>query len=102
MRLLLALVAAAHLARGAVIQGMVVEYGSGLPLSRSRVTLDAVDSTGVHRVKSVLTGRQGAFTFTDLPTGRYLLSASRASYTTAWYGQRRPEGFGQLLDLRLA
>lgn len=82
---------------GAVLNGVVLEYGSGLPLARSQVTLQRVTSTGVIPGQTMVSGRSGGFQFLDLEPGDYLVSAVRDTYAVAIHGQRRPDGFGRPL-----
>ncbi len=77
-----------------MIQGIVLEHATGLPLARSRVRLDAVTSTGVTAYASLLSGRTGNFVFYNLPEGLFVLTAQRDTYFPAGYGQRRAEGPG--------
>jgi hypothetical protein len=77
-----------------VIQGIVLEHASGLPLARSRVRLDSVTATGVTAYASLLSARTGGFMFYNIPDGLYILTAHRDTYFPAGYGQRRAEGPG--------
>ena len=45
---------------------------------------------------------QGRYTFPDLPTGRYTVSASKAGYLALEYGQRRPFEAGRRIELGAA
>jgi protocatechuate 3,4-dioxygenase beta subunit len=40
--------------------------------------------------RAVMTDDEGRFTLTNLPAGRYSLSATKPSYVTAFFGSRRP------------
>jgi protocatechuate 3,4-dioxygenase beta subunit len=77
-----------------VVSGIVLEQISGVPLARSRVRLDRIDNTGRVQSHSVIAGRTGQFTFTSVPDGLYVLTASREGYASIAYGQRRPQGTG--------
>ncbi len=68
------------------ITGTVVTADSGQPARRVRVSR----SGGEMRGRTVTTDDSGAFAFTALPAGRYSLSASKPSYVSVSYGQRRP------------
>ena len=51
--------------------------------------------------KTAVSDDQGNFSFTDLPGGRYNLSASKPGYVNATYGQKKPGRPGtpiQLID----
>jgi hypothetical protein len=57
----------------ASLSGSVVAAGTGAPVDEALTTL--VDATGTV-VASAVTARDGAFTFADLPEGRYTLTAA--------------------------
>ena len=80
--------------QGGVISGVVLEQSSGVPLARSKVRLDRVDSTGRVQSESLIAGRAGQFTFSGVPDGLYVLTASRDGYAPIAFGQRRPQGSG--------
>jgi uncharacterized protein (DUF2141 family) len=79
----------------AVINGVVLEYGSGLPLARARVRVVRVQPWGLVNAAAGRAGRDGRFEFKSLEPGRYLVSAVRDTYAEATSGQRTPEGFGR-------
>ena len=79
---------------GGVVSGVVLEQASGVPLARGRVRLDRVDSTGRVQSESLIAGRSGQFTFSGVPDGLYVLTASRDGYAPIAFGQRRPQGSG--------
>ena len=74
------------------MSGIVLEQLSGVPLARSRIRLDRVDTTGRVQSSSVIAGRSGQFTFTNVPAGLYVLNAMREGYAAIAFGQRRPQG----------
>ncbi len=69
-----------------MLQGSVVDNRSGRPLARARVTIEGPGSGPAGN--SVWSDSGGRFVFTGLPAGAFLVSAQRASYATAKYGQR--------------
>lgn len=81
-------------ASGGVVSGVVLEQLSGVPLARARVRLDRVDATGRVQSESVIAGRAAQFTFSGVPDGLYVLTASRDGYAPIAFGQRRPQGTG--------
>ncbi len=100
MRLLLCWLAAALVvdsaAEAGVIQGVVLEQASGSLLARSTLRLDPVPNAGGGALRSLQlrAGRKGEFAFFGVPDGMYVLTAARAEYSPAAYGQRRPGGQG--------
>lgn len=79
------------------ISGKVVTADGGRPLRRVSITLSSPEFPG--EPKTVSTNAQGLFEITDLPAGRYSLSASRAGYMRVQYGQRRPGETGRPIQL---
>jgi hypothetical protein len=80
-----------------VISGVVVTDGAQpRPVRRAIVTLGGNEAA---RGRSILTDETGHFAFSDLPAGRFTLSASKASYITHAYGARRPGRPGNTLVL---
>lgn len=80
------------------ITGRVLAADTGRPIKRARVFINAAELPGG---RGALTDDQGAFDFTELPAGRYTVSASKAGFVNLSYGQRRPLQAGtplQLLD----
>ena len=78
------------------IAGRVLGADNGRPVSRALVSLVAPEVPGGRRV---LTDNSGAFEFTELPSGRYTLTASKAGYVGLSFGQRRPFQAGTPLQL---
>jgi hypothetical protein len=80
------------------LSGLVLAADSGRPIKRARVSISAAELPGG---RSTLTDDAGVFDFTELPAGRYTLSASKDGFISLSYGQRRPLQAGtplQLLD----
>jgi hypothetical protein len=87
----------ATLAKGtASIRGKVVAASGGRALRRVQISLSSPELT---EAKSVSTNSQGIFEFTELPAGRYTLSATRAGYLRSSYGQRRHGEAGRPIEL---
>ena len=87
------LVAGAARAPGAVIEGVVSEKATGLPLARARVSLTVLQGTR-SAVPAILTDSLGHFSFPRLGAGTYFLSAEKSGYAMARYGQKRWNGAG--------
>jgi len=69
------------------LRGRVVAADTGQPLRRVMVRLSSGE---VRDSRSTATKADGVFEFSDLPAGRYTLTASKGGYVTLGYGQRRP------------
>src|SRR5499427_8088636 len=80
------------------ITGRVLAADNGRPVKRARVFISAAELPGG---RGMLTDDNGAFDFSDLPAGRYTITASKNGFIQLSYGQRRPLQAGtplQLLD----
>jgi hypothetical protein len=94
MRIPLLLAASLAMPAG-VIQGVVLEWASGKPLSRTIVNLQPVPGSGANlRPVQIRSGRSGQFSFPNIPDGLYLLQTQREGFLPAAFGQRRPTGHG--------
>ena len=99
LRNLLFLATALSLPAG-VIQGVVLEWASGKPLSRTSVHLQPVAGSGVKlRNWQTRSGRSGEFSFPSVPDGLYILHTQREGFLSASYGQRRPTGHGHPITI---
>lgn len=82
-------------AAAGVVRGIVFEHASGLPLARTVVRLQPVPKAGVeNKPLSTRASTSGTFVFPEVPDGLYFLVATRDPYFPAYYGQRRPDGYG--------
>jgi hypothetical protein len=79
-----------------VIRGRAVDAETGMPVRRAIVRASA-ESLPEGRV--VTTDPDGRYEIRDLPAGRYTLQASKGTYVTIAYGQRRPNERGTLVEL---
>jgi hypothetical protein len=79
------------------IKGRVIDSG-GKPLRRARITLDLIGG-GSDARRTTSTGLDGAYSFTELPAGRFRMTATRGGYLELQYGQRRPGEQGRPLQL---
>ena len=74
------------------VSGMVTAAESGRPLRRATVRLaGGVPGFGM---RTGSTDADGRYEFTDLPAGRYNVTASRTGYVQTSYGQKRPNAPG--------
>src|SRR3979490_1434263 len=78
------------------MSGRVLTADNGRPVKRARVFITAAELPGG---RGVLTDDTGVFDFTDLPAGRYTLSASKSGFIGLSFGQRRPLQAGTPLQL---
>src|SRR4029077_6191144 len=78
------------------ITGRVLTADSGRPVKRARVFITAAELPGG---RGALTDDEGHFELTELPTGRYSLTASKSGFISLSYGQRRPLQAGTPLQL---
>jgi hypothetical protein len=79
-----------------VVSGRVTASPSGTPLRQVQVMLNAAEQP-VRRTTT--TDAEGRYRFADLPAGRYFVTANKAGYLSAQYGQRRPNEPGTALML---
>jgi hypothetical protein len=79
-----------------LIAGRVLAADTGRPVKRARVFASAAE---LSEGRGVLTDDSGMFQLTELPAGRYTLSASKAGFVSLSYGQRRPLQAGTPLQL---
>ena len=71
----------------AVVRGHVFAADSGQPLRKAQVRLSRIAEA--RQDQSTVTDADGAFEFTGLRAGRYLIQASKGSYVSVSYGQQR-------------
>lgn len=90
-------IAAAQQPPPAVLQGTVVQAGTNSPLANARVELRS--GGAFTAVDSIITDREGRFSFPKVSPGSYRLVASRLGYVNAEYGQRQPNGPALTLTL---
>ena len=69
------------------IAGRVLAADTGRPVRRARVFLSGAQIQGG---RGALTDDDGLFELTELPEGRYTLTAGKTGFITLSYGQRRP------------
>lgn len=80
----------------ASIKGKVVTADGGRPMRRVQISVTARE---LGESRSVSTNTQGVFEITELPAGRYTLTASRGGYLRLQYGQRHPGESGRPIQL---
>ncbi|HEV8148420.1 MAG TPA: carboxypeptidase-like regulatory domain-containing protein [Bryobacteraceae bacterium] len=86
---------------GGVVQGIILESYSGLPLARTVVRLQPIpqSSGAALQVLQTRANRTGGFLFADVTPGIYLVIATRDGYFPAAFGQRRPDGQGTPVEI---
>ena len=80
----------------ASIKGKVVTAQGNRPMRRVQMSLSSPELT---ESRTMSTNSQGVFEFTELPAGRYRLSASRGGYLGLQYAQRHPGEAGRPIQL---
>lgn len=83
-----------------VIEGKIVEQGGGAAVSKAAVTLVRIGSSEMNPPK-VESDTQGAFNFSDLEPGSYLVLAEKAGYSRRAYGSKN-DGTLRGIPVRLA
>ncbi len=78
------------------ITGRVVAADTGRPVIRARVFLSGAQVQGG---RGALTDNEGRFELTELPEGRYTLTAGKTGFITLSFGQRRPLQAGTPIQL---
>jgi hypothetical protein len=78
------------------IRGRVLAAQGKSPLRRVRLLLR---SPALPEDRIATTDPSGRFEFTELPVGRYRLTATKGSFVPGEFGQRRPGGPGIAIDL---
>ena len=97
--------------RAGTVNGITLENFTGLPLARSRLTLERLDGGRMNPVGTAVASGNGQFSFGPLEEGYYQLRANRAGFAEGRVGQRRNGGPGlpifvpregvQFVELRL-
>ena len=78
------------------LKGIVLEQATGRPLARALVSLETSGASGSRASSAgVSTDRTGQFSFPNLPSGSYFVSAQRRGFARAKYGQKRRLGPGR-------
>lgn len=80
----------------ASIRGRVVADGTNAPLARAEIRISSAESPNG---KTAETDGNGRYELTALPAGKYTVAAMRPNYIRVPYGQTRPNGLGQPLEL---
>jgi hypothetical protein len=78
------------------IAGRILAADTGRPVRRARVFLSGTPLPGG---RGALTDDDGLFELTELPEGRYTLTAGKTGFLTLSYGQRRPLQSGTPIQL---
>jgi Carboxypeptidase regulatory-like domain len=79
------------------ITGRILAADNGRPVKRARAYVSAPE---LPEGRGTLTDDNGVFELTELPAGRYTLTASKTGFIALSYGQRRPFQSGTPLQLR--
>jgi hypothetical protein len=76
--------------------GRVLAADTGRPVRRARV---ALAGAAIQGGRGALTDDEGLFELSELPEGRYTLTAGKTGFITLAYGQRRPLQAGMPIQL---
>lgn len=68
------------------VSGRVVSVDSGAPLRRAQVRIAGPDIMP----KTAMTDNEGRYSFSELPAGRFTITATKSGFVTVTYGQTRP------------
>jgi len=77
------------------VRGRVLSSDAGTPVRRAQVRISGPDIGS----KAALTDTQGRYEFSDLPSGRFTLTASKSGFVSMQFGQTRPFESGKPIDL---
>ena len=78
------------------IRGRVVAGDTGLPLRKAQVRAFSAE---LRENRLAISADNGTFELTELPAGRYQLTASKGSFVQLQYGQSRPFEAGKPLEV---
>ena len=80
----------------ATIRGRVVADGTNAPLARVDVRITTSDSPAAN---TAVTDVNGRYELANLPAGKFIVTASKPNYMRVAYGQTRPQGVGQPIEV---
>ena len=93
MNLLLAALIALIAQISPSLQGVVLKAETNEPILNATVELRRTDGDN-NRTYKLTTAKDGRFEFGQIPAGQYELTATRAGFVKATYGERRTAGPG--------
>ena len=82
------------IARAGIIEGITLENFTGLPLARTRLTLQRLEGDKLKQVGTATASRDGRFSFGALAEGYYQLTAARRGFADGKFGQHLGGGPG--------
>jgi len=83
-----------------LIQGVVLEQSSSLPLARTKVRVERIEGSQRLPMATVIAGSTGSFVVHGLPTGQYVLTATRAAYAPETYRSKPGDSRSAVLNLK--
>ncbi|HEX4999853.1 MAG TPA: carboxypeptidase-like regulatory domain-containing protein [Terriglobia bacterium] len=84
----------------ALLEGMIVARGTGVPVAQARALLTRVSSMDPGEALSAMTDESGKFRIDRIPPGAYRLFVGNFAYVPAEYGQRHSSQPGTPIILR--
>jgi hypothetical protein len=77
------------------IRGRILSSDTGQPVRRVIVRVTGPEIAA----KTMLTGADGRYEFTELPAGRFTVAATKSGFVSVQYGQTRPFESGKSIEL---
>jgi hypothetical protein len=99
LRLLCGSLLALPLSAG-VIQGIVIEQSSGLPLARTSLQVERIEGAQRLSLLTVRAGSTGNFVVHGLPTGQYVLTAVRGGFAPETFRATPGDSRSAVLNLK--
>ena len=83
-----------------VIQGVVLEQATSLPLARTKVRVERIEGSQRLGMATVIAGATGSFVVHGLPTGQYVVTATRAAFVPELYRSKPGDSRTAVLNLK--
>ncbi len=83
-----------------VIQGIVLEQATSLPLARTKIRVERIEQSQRLAMLTVIAGSSGSFVAHGLPTGQYVVTAIRAGYAPELFRSKPGDSRSAVLNLK--